>query len=162
MKPKFYFIFIFFNIYFAAFGQENTAVFDRKAYYIAMGSDKLGEVQEMVIKVEKVNIDTKNAFLGAILMKKAGLVGGISNKISTFKDGHAKLEAEIKKDPSNAELRFLRLMIQENAPHILNYYDKQEEDKQVIIRSYKKMPVSLKNIVLDYCKHSKVLAATDF
>ena len=162
MKAKFHFTFIFFSIFFAAFGQDNTIVFDRKAYYTVMSSDKLGDVDEMLTKIEKVNIDAKNAFSGAMLMKKAGLVGGINNKISTFKDGHAKLEAEIKKDPSNAELRFLRLMIQENAPHILNYYSKTEEDKQAIIKSYKKMPVSLKNIILDYCKHSKVLVATDF
>lgn len=145
-----------------AFGQDYAVPFDRATYYSAMSADKLPIIDGMLSKLEKASFNSKNAFIGALLMKKAGLVSGVSNKFSTFKDGHEKLETDIKKDPANAELRFLRLMIQENAPRILNYSENKEEDKKAIVKSYKSMPVPLKNAVLDYCKHSEILVATDF
>jgi len=54
-------------------------------------------------------------------MKKAGLVAGVGNKLKVFKTGLQELEASIKQDNTNAEYRFMRLMIQENAPGILGY-----------------------------------------
>jgi hypothetical protein len=49
-------------------------------------------------------------------------------KMNYFLEGKAKIEQAILVDNDNPELRYLRLLIQLNAPSILNYDDKVEED----------------------------------
>ena len=46
-----------------------------------------------------------------------------TTKLSYFNSGKADLEKAIKKEPKNIEFRYLRLLIQLNAPFFLNYND---------------------------------------
>ena len=66
------------------------------------------------------------------------------------------------KDKDNGELRFLRLMIQEHAPGILNYKDDLEKDSLYIRQSFKKLPADVQQAITDYSKTSKVLRSEDF
>ncbi|MGB0881964.1 MAG: hypothetical protein ACPGSO_03345 [Vicingaceae bacterium] len=50
-------------------------------------------------------------------------------KWNCFLNGKQALEALIKENNNNVELRFLRLTIQENLPKLLGYNNKIEEDK---------------------------------
>ena len=95
-------------------------------------------------------------------MKKAGLISGAGKKLNTFKDGHKKLEASLQKDSGNTEYRFLRLMIQENAPGILGYKDDLKKDSEYIRKNFKNLPQEAKNAVIDYSKNSKILRSADF
>jgi hypothetical protein len=95
-------------------------------------------------------------------MRKAGLVKGASNKLSVFKSGHTQLEDAIKKDNSNAEYRFLRLIIQENAPGILGYKSDMKQDGDYIKKSYKDLPQPVKHAISNYSKQSKTLKPADF
>ena len=103
-----------------------------------------------------------NAYRGALLMKKADLEKGPKNKLDTFKEGKELLENAIEQDASNVEYRFLRLLIQENAPKILNYNDKMEEDKSIIIENYEQLDAGLKEHIQNYVERSSVLNKTDF
>jgi len=51
-----------------------------------------------------------------------------TSKLSYFNAGKADLEKAIKIEPKNPELRYLRLLIQLNAPFFLNYNDKIASD----------------------------------
>jgi len=51
-----------------------------------------------------------------------------TSKFSYFNAGKADLENAIKKEPKNPEFRYLRLLIQLNAPYFLNYNDRITED----------------------------------
>ena len=82
-------------------------------------------------------------------------------KLNTFKSGHKFLEAEILKAPDDIEFRFLRLVVQESAPKILNYNQNKQEDKLLIINKYKSLDAYLQNYILQYCKQSKVLTVKD-
>ncbi len=55
-------------------------------------------------------------------------------KLSLFETGKNALEHAIKAAPNVTELRFLRLSIQQSAPHILAYYTNIAEDKAFILR----------------------------
>lgn len=90
-------------------------------------------------------------------MKKAGLVKNVKSKLKLFKEGHHKLEEAIEKDNSNIEYRFLRLIIQENAPDILNYNKDIKKDSAFIKENYKNLPVVVRDAIEDYSKKSKVL-----
>ena len=53
-------------------------------------------------------------------------------KLNTFSKGKAKLEQLIKKEPKNANLRYVRLVIQEQLPKMLNYNSDIENDKHFL------------------------------
>ena len=90
-------------------------------------------------------------------MKRAGIGGNPISKLKLFKKGHKLLEAAIKEDPNNTEFRFLRLMIQENAPGILGYNVNEEKDSEFIRKEYKSLPEDLQKTISDYNRTSKVL-----
>ena len=87
---------------------------DRSAFYASMAADDINKINEQLKLVDASSASEKDAYSGALLMKKAAFVKGPGNKLSVFKEGHKKLEAAITKNNANTEFRiFLRLMIQE-------------------------------------------------
>ena len=130
---------------------------NRTAFYKAMVSDNKTLVDEQISELNSAPSATKNAFLGAMTMRRAGIGGNPISKLTLFKKGHKLLEAAIQQDPNNTEFRFLRLMIQENAPGILGYKVDEEKDSEFIRKSYKSLPEDLQKTIADYNKTSKVL-----
>jgi uncharacterized protein YxeA len=140
----------------AGFAQAVNDI-DRVAYYQAIQQDKKDLVNKELKQLKTVSPKFRDAFEGALIMKKAGLGGNPLQKLNLFKEGHTKLEAAIKKEPNNAEFRFLRLMIQENAPGILGYKDNLDADSEYVRKSYKTLPEEAQKAIVDYSKKSKVL-----
>jgi hypothetical protein len=142
--------------------QENTSEFSRKKFYSVMASGDIKKIDEEIDLLKKVNVNEKKAYEAALIMKKAGLIKGAGKKLNLFKQGHKQLEAAIAKDGSNAELRFLRLIIQEHAPGMLGYKDDLEIDSAYIRQSFKKLSVDVQQAITDYSKTSKMLRTEDF
>ncbi|MGN6178915.1 MAG: hypothetical protein ACTHNW_07025, partial [Mucilaginibacter sp.] len=76
--------------------------------------------------------------------------------------GYIKLEGAISDNLDNAEYRFLRLTIQENAPHIVKYYHQIPADKAIIVKGFKTLSPDVREAVREYSKTSKVLSPQDF
>ena len=112
--------------------------------------------------LEKTSLKGKDAYTGALTMRKSGLTKSGLEKLSYFKKGRRMLEASIKQDSLNAEYRFLRLMIQEHVPDFLNYHSKKKEDAIMIRESYTKLPSELQAIIKNYSKNSHILKPEDF
>ena len=51
-----------------------------------------------------------------------------TSKLSSFNEGKAELESAIKNEPKNPEFRYLRLLVQLNAPFFLSYNDRINSD----------------------------------
>ncbi|MBO9617793.1 MAG: hypothetical protein J7539_02050 [Niabella sp.] len=100
----------------------------------------------------------KQAFAGALEMRKAGLLSIPAKKLSVFKQGHKKLEAAIAASPQNGEFRLLRLMIQENAPKNLGYSKNIAEDSKMVKEQYASLPPAARQSIKNYSKISKSLA----
>ncbi|HVY74235.1 MAG TPA: hypothetical protein VG890_05360 [Puia sp.] len=130
---------------------------DRPAFYQAMQGDKKDLVNAQLQAIRATGGNTRQAFEGALTMKKAGLGGSPAQKLKLFKAGHQELEAAIKQEPGNAEFRFLRLMIQEHAPDILGYNSDLRTDSEFIKKTFDKLPETLQKAITDYSKKSKVL-----
>ena len=130
---------------------------DRAAFYKAMESESKTLVDAQISELNSAPADVKNAFLGAMIMRKAGIGGNPASKLKLFKQGHKLLEGAIAKDPNNAEFRFLRLIIQENSPGILGYNNDEKKDSEFIRKSYNSLPDDLQKTMSDYNKKSKVL-----
>ena len=94
-------------------------------------------------------------------MKKSSYVKGAAKKLSVFKEGRELLEQAIKRYPKNAEFRFIRLTIQENAPKILRYNKNTTEDKKAIVAGYKTMNSKTRAYIMDYARSSSLLKTSE-
>lgn len=138
-------------------GSSQKSGFDKSAFYHAMASDDLEEINEQINIVKSSSINEKEAYEGALLMKKSGLVSKAKEKLSLFKTGRIKLESSIKKEVNNTEFYFLRLIIQEHAPKVVKYNNNIESDSLQIRTNYKNLPPVVQQAISDYSKKSKVL-----
>ncbi len=137
--------------------QTTDTAFDKNAFYSAMAGTDNKKIKAQLEILDKVSFSGKEAFEGALLMKKAGLGGNPLNKLSNFKEGHKKLEAAINEDNNNAEWRFLRLMIQENAPKFLGYNEELKKDSSFIGEHVETLDPEVQQAVFDYSTKSKLL-----
>ena len=133
------------------------AGFDKSAFYNAMAANDVNSINAQLDIVKTSSINEKEAYEGALLMKKAGLVTKAKEKLSLFKQGRLKLEAAIKKDKENAEFSFLRLIIQEHAPKIVEYRNNINADVSTIRSNFKTLSPVVQQAIHDYTKKSKVL-----
>jgi hypothetical protein len=138
----------------SAFGQKT---FSEVKFFAAIASEDLALVDNQINVISKSSIKERDAYVGALLMKKAGLVSPLRDKLESFKEGHSKLQKAINNDPTNAIYRFLRLIIQENAPGILNYNDDIDEDSRYISEEFDTLSPTRQSAVMDYGKKSKAL-----
>lgn len=135
-------------------------VFDKKVYYKILTENNLREINEQILLLQ--NLNTYSAHRGALEMKKAGLINNPSEKLSLFKSGKTKLETAIQKDSNSTELRFLRLLIQENSPKIVQYDQQQKQDASYIRLHYQKLQAPVQEALYNYSTRSANLSPTDF
>jgi hypothetical protein len=77
------------------------------------------------------------------------------SKKDHFKEGVKLLEATIKKEPNNVEIRMIRLSIQETVPPITGYKKNIKEDKKYITAHYTEQSATLKEYLKDFVLQSK-------
>lgn len=151
-----------FNLLFLLFvinttGISQKAGFDKSIFYHVIALDNIDEINIQLNIISGLSFNEKDAYEGALLMKKAGLVNKAKEKLRLFKSGRSKLEASIKKEAGNTEFYFLRLIIQEHAPKMINYRNELENDSLLIRTRYKSLPPAVQQAIIDYNKKSKVL-----
>lgn len=135
--------------------------FDKKAFYEAIESEDISLIEEMFKPVKALSSPDKEAYEGALLMRKSGLLKDKKQQLSLFKEGKIKLEAAIKQSAENCEYRLLRLMMQENAPPVLGYNKQIKEDSEFVAAKFSSLGPQLQAIAKDYSKHSKNLKLPD-
>ncbi len=146
-------LFLFLFISFHSFSEIN-----RVRFYQAIQSGSLKQVTEEINSLSKNKASiNKDAFLGAMIMKKAQFMKTPKEKLTVFKKGRDLLESAIKKNPNNAEFRFLRLLIQENCPKILKYNTNREEDAELIQQKINTLPKVTQKQVRNYALRSHYL-----
>ncbi|MFD2918995.1 hypothetical protein ACFS6H_04675 [Terrimonas rubra] len=162
--PQRFMLFFAVAALFVTVGQAFTVLpaLDKKSVYDALRLAKLEPIEAQLALVQNSSDNEKQAFEGALLMRKSGLISGPAKKLSTFKEGKEKLEAAIGRDNDNTEFRFLRLLIQENAPNIVKYKKNLDEDKAMIIKGYKSLPAVVQSAIVTYSKTSKIISPDDF
>ncbi|WP_317898290.1 hypothetical protein [Aurantibacillus circumpalustris] len=136
------------------------AAINRSSFYSAMMHENLDVIDHELDKLNKNSIG--EAFKGALMMKKSGLVKPAKDKLSFFKEGRKNLESALKKDTSNVEYHFLRLIIQENTPKIVNYNSEIKRDASYLRENYKNQTIELQKVIFSYSKKSKTLKPEDF
>lgn len=107
------------------------------------------------------NSGTLLAYKGAAITLKSKFASGLKQKKELFVEGATLVENAVKNEPHNAEIRLVRLSIQENTPKLLKYKGNIEEDKKMIVASFDKLPKDLKEYIQGYAKQSKVFTEKD-
>ncbi|WP_302900142.1 hypothetical protein [Mucilaginibacter sp. BT774] len=136
--------------------------FEKAELYEVMKSGSLDAINNELEIVRSAPEKERDGYEGALLMRKAGLLKKPKDRLSTFKQGRIKLETALLADPENAELHFLRLIIEEHAPKIVKYHSDIEKDRAQIIKDFKSLSAAVRHAILDYCEKSKVLHKEDF
>ena len=156
-------LYIFLLIFIAGFHQAKAVnSFDKVAYYTVLKSGTITEINNQIALINASSLTGKDAFIGALLMKKADLLKVPKQKLDAFKSGRIKFETAFRADTANIEYRFLRLIIQEHAPKIVKYNKEIGEDAAVIKKNYKQLSADVKKILIDYSQTSKALKPQDF
>jgi hypothetical protein len=145
----------------AGSGMREWQAFDKAGYYSVMASGNLTAVDSVLSLLQQVALKEKEAYEGALMMRRAGLLRRPKEKLSAFKAGAQKLEAALAKDSSNGEYHFLRLIIQENAPGVVHYNKAVEKDSQFVYKSFKFLSPVVQKAILDYSRNSKILRAKE-
>jgi len=141
---------------------EAQQKFEKSVFYNVMASGDLDAVNTEITIVQDAESNHKEGYEGALLMKKAGLLAKPKQRLKFFKEGRIKLETALLADNENTEFHFLRLAIEEHAPKIVKYHADIENDKLIIQKNFKGLSPVVQRAILDYCKNSKVLQATNF
>ncbi|GGD80932.1 hypothetical protein [Planktosalinus lacus] len=104
------------------------------------------------------NIDSSSAILkayqGASFALQAKYGKGIKEKKEFFGQAVSNLEAAVKEESENAEIRLIRLSVQENSPGIVKYKTNMEEDKALVLEYFADQPEAIKRCIRDYATHS--------
>ena len=130
----------------------------REQYFSSTKSKETAE--KFYAVMSKCNKDTKTllAYEGAAIALKSKYTGNLKAKKALFIEGVTQIEKAIKSDPNNAEIRLIRLSIQENTPKLLKYKANIEEDKKMLLATFDKQSQSLKEYIRNYIKQSKVFS----
>ncbi|MEW5674712.1 hypothetical protein ABGT15_00170 [Flavobacterium enshiense] len=133
----------------------------RSQYYAASKSRQAAD--KFYDSMESYNRDNKTllAYKGAALTLKSKFASDKKIRKESFTEGVMLLENCVKKEPKNAEIRLIRLSIQENTPKFLKYKANIEEDKKMILASFDKEPKELQNYIRTYVQQSKVFTDTE-
>jgi len=131
---------------------------DRRSVYDALSEGNIQLLEENISRYEELNRGAlENAYLGALYMRSASFLRTPAEKSSVFKKGKSLLEEAISSHPQHAEMRLLRLMIQENSPPFLRYNNNINEDKQIVLQNFRRFDEALKQIIRDYANVSEAL-----
>ncbi|WP_310992925.1 hypothetical protein [Aequorivita marina] len=99
-------------------------------------SEVATKLDEELTDVKLTDKPVLAAYKGAALTLKAKFAKGIKHKKEFFKEGVSFIEAAVKADSTNIEIRYLRMSVQENSPKILGYHKDVAEDKAFILKNY--------------------------
>lgn len=130
----------------------------RSLYHTAIHNEQSAE---MLVKMSGLN-DALNSplFLGYKGMGYLLLAKHAFNPLDkwrNFRKGKALLESAIRSDNKSVELRYLRLTIQTNVPHFLNYNKNIESDRNYIINNITAIDnLNLRSEIAIYLKEKKL------
>lgn len=150
-----YLLFIVFFISVAGTAQDWSGI--RSSYPKAVQSSETitkldGELKNVTFKNKPVLL----AYKGAVLTLKAKFSKKKSDKKEFFKEGVSFIENALKTEPSNIEIRYIRMSVQENSPKFLGYHRNIEEDKEFILKNYASISsADLRKIVKDFVIESE-------
>ncbi|NQD72622.1 hypothetical protein HP439_18000 [Sphingobacterium shayense] len=131
----------------------------RSNYAQSVKSEETCKAQLRTVEAVSNPSPLELAYIGAYHAVWASHTKAPFDKLKSFKKGKKALENAVRQDPQNAEIRFLRLTIQYNAPNILKYRNEIPDDLEIILRNYDQIePEKVKLMVKDFLLGTNLLS----
>ena len=133
----------------------------RKDFNKGVKDEKL--CQGHLKKLEKLaSTPLEKGYEAAFHMFMAKHTSNPFKKMSYFNGGKKLLEQQIKLEPNNPELRFIRLCIQYYIPSYLGYKSNVQEDKDFLVANlYKIKDETTKDLIYNYLKGAKMYSSDE-
>jgi len=129
---------------------QKVSVEEAREQYFAMDKSGAGALK-LYKTLENADL-SKNpvmlAYRGAASAAAAGSADGVRKKLEFFNRGKGELDKAAGMKPLDAEIRFLRLATQVNAPGFLGYTSDIKSDKNLIINTLSSVPANHPNAYL--------------
>ena len=123
-----------------AFTQRVNTLEEIRIGFGKMASDKeLCQQSINQLKAMQAQSATHLGYLGGLQTIWANHAFNPINKWTTFSSGKKNIERAIQLEPHNAELRFIRLSVQKNAPSFLGYNTHIQTDKAFLKMNRKQL-----------------------
>tara|TARA_B100000809_G_C15140162_1_gene532778 strand:- start:5946 stop:6434 length:489 start_codon:yes stop_codon:yes gene_type:complete len=107
-------------------------------------------------EVKKTDDNLLVAYKGAVLTLMAKHSKVAKEKKTFFKEGATLIDFAINEQPTNVEMRCIRLGVQENTPKLLKYRANKTEDKQLINDQFENIKSNdIKKYVRSFIMQSK-------
>jgi hypothetical protein len=106
----------------------------REKYHLAIYNEKIANALDAELQALEGGESIFKGYQGAVKMLLASFAFMPNTKYAFFTNGKVLLEKAIIESPSDLELRYLRLSIQQNTPSFLGYKSDIETDKQLLLR----------------------------
>lgn len=147
---------LFFLIAFVGFFANTDLAEIRKLYPKATDSDSAAkEFATKLDGVDNTSDKTLLAYKGASITLLAKFAKKPMEKIAKFKDGAKLIELAVKSEPTNVEIRLIRLSVQENVPKIVKYKANIKEDVAFLLANCNQAPSSVKPYLKAFIAQSK-------
>ncbi|SRX72227.1 hypothetical protein [Aequorivita antarctica] len=129
----------------------------RSSYPKAAGSTEITtNLDENLANITSSDKPVLLAYRGAVLTLKAKFAKSRSEKKDFFKEGVSLIESAIKTEPSNIEIHYIRMSVQENSPRFLGYHKNIEDDKRFLLDNYAAVSSKeLKSVIKDFVLKSE-------
>ncbi|MCS3532384.1 hypothetical protein [Chryseobacterium sp. JUb7] len=131
----------------------------RNSYAKANSSDANTEIFINIAEKQSGSDAVTTGYKAAAKIMEAKIAK--SNRKALVKSGATSLEAIIKSNPNNAELRLIRMSVQENIPKIVGYRGSLKDDKAFLLNNYAKQNATLKNYIKRFAAQSKTITAEE-
>ena len=137
----------------------SASTFSKTEYFKVLSGNDASSMTKLIGKLEDLSSSPEQqAYLGTLKMKRSEQLKTAKEKLALFKEGKVLLEKAIVASPKNVEYRFLRLMIQENAPKVLKYNTHIKEDAKLVSNGYQSLVSEVRTAVVNYAKQSDNLS----
>lgn len=146
-------IFSFLTAFFLFFQSDLESL--RNSYAKANASDANTETFINIAEKQSGSDAVTTGYKAAAKIMEAKIAK--SNRKALVKSGAVNLEAVIKSNPNNAELRLIRMSVQENIPKIVGYRGSLKDDKAFLLNNYAKQNAALKNYIKRFAAQSKTM-----
>jgi len=102
------------------------------------------------------------AYKGCAIALQGKFASKIKDKKKFLTKGALLVDASIKAEPNNVELRMIRLSIQETLPLIITSYRKNiKEDKAYILAHYKSLEPEMESYIKNFIQQSESFSADE-
>ena len=133
----------------------------RNSYSKANSSNENAKNFIALAEKKSSNDPVISAYKSASKILEAKVTTEKNKRKSFVKSGATNLESLIASNPNNAELRVIRMSVQENLPKIVGYNKNLKEDKTFLINNYSKQNADLKSYIKQFAGQSKTMTASE-